>query len=248
MKQAIDRRVEESAGRLGEALLLVAGRDLVAMHIHGSAVLGDFIPGFSDLDVLVVVQDDIEQPVVARIAETLAAHDPTPATSIEASVVTRSAALNPRAPWPFVVHVTNHPNDSKVVHGTDLDGDPDLVLHYAVLRRHGWTVCGTPVAGSVGEIDRATITAHLVDELTWAADNAPGSYAVLNACRALRFISEGVICSKSDGAVWALREEIEPDLVSAALAARRSGSGGPAASRSRAWVLSVARSIRSSDR
>lgn len=83
------------------------------------------------------------------MAETLAACDPNPAVGLEASVVTQSAAMIPHAPWPFLVHVTNHPDDSKVVYGVDCDGDPDLALHYAVLRQRGWTAVGTPLAACV---------------------------------------------------------------------------------------------------
>lgn len=117
MTQAIDPCVAAPVSRLRDDLLRVAARELVAVYIHGSAVLGDFVPGSSDLDVLIVAHHDIEQSVTSAIATTLAAHDPTPAVSIEASVVTRSASMTPHAPWPFLVHVTNHPDDSKVVWG-----------------------------------------------------------------------------------------------------------------------------------
>ena len=248
MMHGIDPRVAAPVNRLRDDLLRVAARELIGVYIHGSAVLGDFIPGSSDLDVLVVIRDDIEHAAITAIAATLAAHDPTPAVSIEASVVTRSAALVPRAPWPFLVHVTNHPNDNKIVDGSDSDGDPDLILHYAVLRQRAWTATGTSATNSIGEIERATIVAQLADELTWAAAHAPESYAVLNACRALRFVSDGVLCSKSDGGMWALSNQIEPDLVRAALTARHVGSARSTPTHSRAWVLSTARSLGESER
>lgn len=161
-----------SASRLRDDLLKVADREIVGVYVHGSAVLGDFIAGASDLDVLVVMDDNIERGSITAVARTLAACDPEPAIGVEASVVTRSAAKTPRAPWPFLVHVTNHPDDRKVVYGVDGEGDPDLVLHYSVVRRRGWTAVGTPAADGVGEIDRATIVAHLAAELRWAAGNA----------------------------------------------------------------------------
>jgi hypothetical protein len=240
MRPGIDPRVVPPVSRLRDDLLKVADRELVGVYVHGSAVLGDFIAGASDLDVLIVTRDSIERDSIAALAETLAACDPSPAVGVEASVVTRSAAMLPRAPWPFLVHVTNHPDDSKVVYGVDCDGDPDLVLHYSVLRQRGWTAAGTPAADIVGEIDRATIVARLAAELKWAAGNASESYAVLNACRALRFVSDGTVCSKSEGGSWALRGQIEPDLVEAALAARRGGPARPASAAGRAWVLSIA--------
>jgi hypothetical protein len=243
MTEAIDARVVAAVNRLCDDLLQVAAPALVAVYIHGSAVLGDFVPGSSDLDVLIVAPDDIERAMTSAIASALAACAPSPAVSIEASVVTRSAAMAPHEPWPFLVHVTNHPNDNKVVYGTDIDGDPDLVLHYAVLRQRSWTAFGAPAIAIIGEIDRTTVIAQLADELIWAAAHAHESYAVLNACRALRFVHDGVLCSKSDGGVWALSREIEPELVGAALAARDSGPTGTGPAESGAWVLSIARSL-----
>ncbi len=248
MIAGLDPRVAAPVNGLRDNLLKVAVRELVGVYVHGSAVLGDFMAGSSDLDLLIVTHDDIEHDAITAIAAALAACDPNPAVGVEASVVTRSAAMVPRAPWPFLVHVTNQPDDRKIVYGRDRDGDPDLVLHYAVLRQRGWTAMEAPATDVVGEIDRATIVAHLAAELRWAAGKASESYAVLNACRALRFVSDGSLCSKTDGGRWALSAQIEPGLVEAAIAARRGGPARPVSAAGRAWVLSIASDLEQAER
>ncbi len=50
MTQTLDPRAAAPVNRLRKDLLRVAASELVALYIHGSAVLGDFIPGSSDLD------------------------------------------------------------------------------------------------------------------------------------------------------------------------------------------------------
>ena len=66
---------------------------------------------------------------------------------------------------------------------------------------------------------------QMADELRWALEHAPESYAVLNACRALRYRFERAICSKSDAGRWALGEGVDPSLVQRALSARQRGVG-----------------------
>jgi Domain of unknown function (DUF4111) len=59
------------------------------------------------------------------------------------------------------------------------------------------------------------------------ASDAPGEYAVLNACRAWRFAVEGVLVSKVDGGEWALDRVRSPDqeLIKTALDRQRSVPG-----------------------
>jgi Domain of unknown function (DUF4111) len=58
-------------------------------------------------------------------------------------------------------------------------------------------------------------------ELRWAEEHASPSYQVLNACRALRFLEEGVLCSKLEGAEWARSRGLRPALVDEAARYRR---------------------------
>ena len=84
---------------------------------------------------------------------------------------------------------------------------------------------------------------QLADELRWAVRHASGPYAVLNACRALRYRADNIVCSKTEGAEWALAEGIEPGLVQPALDARRAASTYIVTSTIEDWVLRVAEAI-----
>lgn len=207
-------------------------------------MLGDFVPASSDLDVLIVVDDDVDDAVLERITAVLASDRQMVASGLEASVVARSAAASPAAPWPFFVHVTTAPEDRKVVSGRTQSGDPDLILHYAVARERGWSATGPPPTELFGSLATGTVLAQIVDELRWPARNASASYAVLNACRALCFSLEGRICSKSQAGEWALARGIEPKLVAAALEARAQGTSSPPEPEAKRWVLAVADDIR----
>ena len=221
------------------------GSQLVAVYLHGSSVLGDFDPLLSDIDLLGIVDDNTPVAAVMATADVLRAPRTCPAQGIEASVVAAGAANRPRQPWPFVVHVTTD-DDHKVVFGYERDGDDDLILHYAVTRAAGLAIDGPPAPDVIGEIDAAVIIEQLRGELIWATRHASGPYTVLNACRALRYDRDRVICSKTDGGLWALKHGIAPEVVTPALAARRSSTTYPLDPASESWVLSVAESLRRS--
>jgi streptomycin 3"-adenylyltransferase len=224
--------VRAYAARLGAS----CRRRVIGVYVHGSAVLGDWDERGSDVDVLVVAESDGGQTVVDAIA-TLPV---SPGTGLELSVVTPDAAANPAAPWPFAVHVTTAPDDSKLVWGEADAGDPDLILHYLVTRAAGWAATGPPPAAVIGAVPDEIVRAQLAAELQWAVAHASATYAVLNACRARRYVDDGVVSSKTAAGEWAVERGIEPVLVEAALDARRRADRSPPSEAASAFVLGVA--------
>jgi streptomycin 3"-adenylyltransferase len=231
---------DELAGELAD----VAADAVVGVYVHGSAVLGDWLPGRSDVDLLIVVTDALPNGVAKQLAAVLAAERDCPGTGVEASVVAAGAASVPRAPYPFIVHITTAPHDRKTVFGVADAGDADLILHYAVTRDAGWSALGPRPETVVGAIPDHVVLTQLAAELRWAVTHADESYAVLNACRALRYREEGVLCSKSDGGAWALSREIEPALVRHALEDRRRGLAAAVTAHAAEWTLTIAAEIR----
>ena len=106
-------------------------------------------------------------------------------------------------------------------------GDQDLALHYLVVREAGWAAYGHQPENVIGPVHPAALIHQLGEELRWAAEEAPDSYAILNTCRAIRYAEEGVICAKTDGGVWALERGIEPSFVRRALTLFRSAQRRP---------------------
>ena len=232
--------VREFTRDLAEALEGVAGDSLVGVYLHGSAVLGDWSAGASDVDVLVVARSGVAPIIVERMVAVLSAERDCPGVGLEVSVVEADAAAAPTAPWPFVVHVTTAAHDRQIIWGTPSTGDVDLILHYALTRAFGWRAIGASPETIVGAISERVIVRQLANELRWGIDHASESYAVLNACRALRYRAERVLCSKTEGGEWALVHNVEPALVRRALDARRRGISSPTTRNARAWVARVA--------
>jgi predicted nucleotidyltransferase len=180
------------------------GGALIGVYLHGSAALDDWVPGASDLDVLVVVEDGAAQTAVDVVA---AAADEAitlaPTSGIELSVITRDLAERPRAPWPYRLHVATSPAAApRIVHDAG-GGDPDLLMHIVVTRAAGIAVAGPAPRDLFGEIPRAEVLRYLVSELDWGLNHGSEKYAVLNACRALAYLRSGAILAKTAGGEWA---------------------------------------------
>ena len=203
-------------------------------------MLGGWRPDRSDIDVLVLVDRPLTSAEKALLADAWSEESlPCPGVGLELSVVRREAVLRPTSRPPFELHVTTAAHDRKVVDGAGHPGDPDLVLHFAVCHRLGFTL--------FPEVPRPLVVAQLCDELEWAVARAPTTYAVLNACRAWRYAVDGSLVSKVEGGHWAEERLAEPELalVRAATALQSGESAVPVdASAARTFTLRLRDVIR----
>ena len=155
--------VRESVTRVDSIVRAVCGDRPVSTYVHGSLALGGFNPLRSDIDVLVVVGDD--PPLGAATLRSLGgqlATVPSGGRGLELSIVTSTAAHKPSAPWPFLLHLSTAPNDTKVVVGVDRAGDPDLLMHYVAALAAGITVRGEPPARTIGSVERDVVCGTLL--------------------------------------------------------------------------------------
>lgn len=195
------------------------GDRLVATYVHGSLAMGGYNRTSSDVDLLLIADDDppIGHDEIAHVGHELVELQ-SPGRGIELSVVGRGDAADPSSPWPFMLHVTTNATDHKIVDGRTRPGDPDLILHYAVIRQAGIPVRGPAPPTLVGAVRRDTLLRALADELDWAVDDAGEAYTVLNAGRALAFLEGGELVAKVQGAEWAARHGLDRNIVERALA------------------------------
>jgi Nucleotidyltransferase domain len=171
----------------------VGAGGLVGVYVHGSAVLGGFLPERSDVDVLVVVADPVPADSQAPLGEALlAAAYPCPGIGLELSVITAATAAD-LGDCRFEVHIAS---PDEVVVGSGHTGDADLILYAEVCRRSGLAAFGPPASSVFGAVLPTRLVTAIVAELEWGVPSAAFEYAVLNACRALRFAADGSLQSK----------------------------------------------------
>lgn len=206
---------------VGPLLAAPAGR-LVGLYLHGSAVQGGFVRSGSDVDILGVLAGPLDRAGQKRVGAALAAvADPAPGTGLELSLITAATAAD-LGECRFEVHVATGA-DRKVQAGADRPGDPDLILHAEVCRRHGYPVHG-PAPGAVfGPVPRRRLLAAMHQEVEWGLDHGSLAYAVLNACRAERFAVTDELVGKVAAGQWALARWPDQPVLALALHQQRTG-------------------------
>jgi streptomycin 3"-adenylyltransferase len=216
---ALDAYLRELADRA----LAVLGDSLVGTYLHGSAAMGSFVPSRSDVDVLCVTRGSLSPSQKRGLAEALSeASLPCPGVGLEMSVVTGAEARTPSDPPKFELHIATE--EGRVVDGAGRPGNQDLVAELAMARARGIALVGPPPRDVIAPVNRAALLHAMADDLRWAVETERASYAVLNACRSLRFVREGTLCSKTEGGEWAIQAGLgDPDLIGTALDRQHGG-------------------------
>ena len=211
---------------LAARLRAVLDGDLLGLYVGGSVALGAYQHGRSDVDVVAVSRGALgladKQAIVSSLRhESL----PCPARGLELVVYAEKTVgepsaepgfeleLNTGARMPF--HAAFDPSGASGRHW--------YVLDRAILARHGVTLVGPQPPALVADVPRELVLPALVESVRWfAAHDAPGSDAVLNACRALRYAADGRWSSKAEAGRWALEQLDDGELIAQALRARES--------------------------
>jgi hypothetical protein len=201
------------------------GSDLVGFYLYGSSVSGQFVRGQSDLDAIAVVGRWLPPGRVRRTLGLIrAVQRPCAVKGLDLWIVPLDSARAPRPDPGFECWVLSSIG-SELIGGEHHPGDARLVLLFQMCRDHGFALAGPPPWEVFGELDRAWVIDAMRVDLTLRG--AAGWYRVLNACRTVYFLDEGVMCGKLEGAAWYRSRATDPWLVDAALAWRRTGSGPP---------------------
>ena len=74
----------------------------------------------------------------------------------------------------------------------------------------GLAVSGPPPRDVIGPVPRKTVLAYLAGELDWGLQHASEAYTVLNACRAMVYLTDDAIVSKIAGGEAALDRGFGP--------------------------------------
>jgi len=205
------------------------GDELVGVYAGGSYALGGYEPGRSDLDVAVVCRGTLtraqkEELVAALRQESL----PCPARGLELVVYTEATVRSGTADPGYELNL-NTGRRMPFVLSTSPEGEAHwYAIDRAILREHGVALFGPPPAEVFAPIARELLLERVLESVRWYAAHPETARddAVLNACRALRFVSEGEWSSKPEAGEWALTRLRPRAPVAQALAAR-SGAGVP---------------------
>jgi hypothetical protein len=217
------------AQRLAGACAGALGETVAGVILHGSLTLDDYVPGCSDVDLLMVIDDPLSDAQLAALAEAMASRRAKAPGPVDLRLVTRQVAASP-TPAPLEAYLRLTPCSGVRVEERRHPGERDLVVELSVCRAHGRSLLGAAPAELLGEVpDRWVVAAGDAQLAAWQAIGDAPPYAeltVLTACRVWRFAEEGRHVSKAAAAEWALGRDPTLGVVGDALRRRL---GDPAA-------------------
>jgi Domain of unknown function (DUF4111)/Nucleotidyltransferase domain len=195
----------------------------VGVYAGGSYALGDYLPERSDLDVAAVVRaalpPALRPRIVAGVAEE-AIH--CPARKLELVVYRLETARSGTATPDFELNLnTGAGMPLHVDHDASQVAGHWFPIDRSVLAQAGIALRGAPAREVFTPIPPRALAPVLADSVRWYRNAGGGPDAVLNACRALRFATDGRWSSKPEAGRWAVeRAQAPPNLVASARAAR----------------------------
>ncbi|HWI52568.1 MAG TPA: aminoglycoside adenylyltransferase domain-containing protein [Symbiobacteriaceae bacterium] len=186
------------------------GKQCVGVYLYGSLALGDFDPVSSDIDFVVVTDDELSTDSVSALAalhSRIALNHPRWATELEGSYIPKAdiGRYDPARAYHLHLYRGHVEMEQHGVH---------WVIERHVLREHGVVLSGPEIRTLISPIspdDLRRATAALMEEWWAPKVDEPGrayvtkyqSYAVVTMCRVLYTLQHGTVVSKPAAARWA---------------------------------------------
>lgn len=224
MGESAGRRARAFADRITACCSRALGTQLVASILHGSLTMGDFTPGQSHIDLLLVVEPPRSDAEISTLREAVDAVASEALTRVDLRVVTRTVAASPTPTPAMEASFTIWPGRPMAVE-TRVAGKPDLAVEFSLVRSHGRSITGPDPRAVIGAVPAEWVVD--IGDRQMAAweqltdDGAHDVLMVLTTCRMWRFHAERVHCSKSDAGSWALARD--PSLTAVREALRKRG-------------------------
>ncbi len=186
--------------------------NLTGIYLHGSAVMGCYNPKKSDIDLIVVVDEDMTDSTKREFMDMVTdLNSRSPGKGIEMSIVKREVCKPFVYPTPFVLHFSemhinwyrDNPDDYiQKMNGTD----KDLAAHFTIINKRGKCLYGLPIEEVFGEVPAEDYMDSIHDDVADATEEIADNtmYLTLNLARVLAYKEEGLVLSKKEGGEWAL--------------------------------------------
>ena len=190
----------------------ILGENLIGIYLHGSMAMGCFNPDKSDIDLIIVIEDDMSDAQKLVLMEHIVLlNRQAPRKGLEISVVKRKYCKPFVYPTPFELHFSpmhlkwfqDAPQDYvEKMKGEDID----LAAHFTIIREYGIVLWGEKIEEVFAPVPRKNYLASIYADIENATDVILEEpvYIILNLCRVLAFVKDGLYLSKEKGGRWGM--------------------------------------------
>ncbi len=187
--------------------------NLVGVYLHGSAVMGCYNPAKSDIDLIVVVKNSIEDKVKKSFMDMVVElNNKGPAKGIEMSIVKQSVCKPFVYPTPFELHFSvahldwygKNPDD----YISKMKGeDKDLAAHFTIINHRGKCLYGASIKDIFADVPVQDYIDSIWNDIAEAEEEITDNpmYLILNLSRVLAYLKDVLVLSKKEGCEWALK-------------------------------------------
>jgi hypothetical protein len=136
------------AGALARSCARALGETVAGVILHGSLTLDDYVPGHSDVDLLVVVDEPLSDARLAALTEAIASRRAEAPGPVDLRLVTRKVAASP-TPAPLMeAYLRLTPGSEVRLEERRHPGERDLAVELSVCRAHGRSLLGATPANA----------------------------------------------------------------------------------------------------
>jgi predicted nucleotidyltransferase len=204
--------VNEVVRLLEESLRAVLGDYFTGLYLHGSLAGGDFDPGHSDIDFLVVTTQELPEKLITDLEmmhKRIWDSGLEWAIKLEGTYIPKDSLFRYNAADPPRPHI----NEGKFLF---FRNETYWVISRYILRENGVVVTGPPIQPLIAPVSpdelRQAVVSGLIkawtprlDERDWLKPPGHQPYIAVTCCRVLYTLKHGTIKSKPVSARWALK-------------------------------------------
>lgn len=185
---------------------------LVGIYLHGSMAMGCFHSDKSDIDVIMVIEEDIsDTQKIMLMRQIVYLNQQAPPKGLEISIVKREYCNPFIYPTPFELHFSpmhlpwfkENPQDYvEKMKGEDID----LAAHFTIIRNYGVVLWGEKIENIFAPVPKQNYLESICADIENATEDILEQpiYITLNLCRVLAFVREGLYLSKEQGGKWGI--------------------------------------------
>ena len=212
--------------KIKNTLYLFFNTNLFGIYQIGSGTFNDFLPGKSDLDIVVVIDQQVNEKALDELAKLLDHQNiPCPAEGLDIVIFRKNSILHlveePHCEFWFA---TGEKWEQEDWEGAE---NREMLIFIELCRRNGKTLFGSSPQTYFPKVKRKWLLRAFHEMLVWHKGkildpfhDPLGQNSILNACRVLAYFRTEDLLSKTAGGKWYL-ENVEKDkLVQSALSVR----------------------------